>query len=165
MSSGVQCAVVVCYNGVARLRRWQKKICQVHNCYQGMGWYICTPPFTLFPFPTAFLLACGGIESVAWHLKTIGRRSFGPNKTGPHNLHAYTCIHHRIQLAVGDMTISGSKPIISLIHPTPPDKNNCPFVIVLHRQERKIRWAEFLPVDERRPKTVYSNVTVYENVH
>ncbi len=30
------------------------------------------------------LLTCGGIESVAWHLKIVGRRSFGPNKTGPH---------------------------------------------------------------------------------
>ncbi len=29
----------------------------------------------------------------------VGRRSFGPNKTGPHKNHqAYTCIHHRIQL-------------------------------------------------------------------
>ncbi len=25
----------------------------------------------------------------------------------PLNHHAYTCIHHRIQLAVGDMTMSG----------------------------------------------------------
>ncbi len=31
--------------------------------------------------------------------------------------YAYTCIHHRIQLAVGDMTMSGWKPTISLIHP------------------------------------------------
>ncbi len=32
--------------------------------------------------------------------------------------HAYTCIHHRIQLALGDMTImSGWKPTKSLIHP------------------------------------------------
>ncbi len=35
------------------------------------------------------------------------------------NHHAYTCIHHRIQLAVGDMTMSGWKPTISLIHPPP----------------------------------------------
>ncbi len=35
------------------------------------------------------------------------------------NPHAYTCIHHRIQLAVGDMTISGWKPTLILIHPTP----------------------------------------------
>ncbi len=33
---------------------------------------------------------------------------------------AYTCIHHRIQLAVGDMTMSGWKPTISLIHLTSP---------------------------------------------
>ncbi len=32
----------------------------------------------------SFLLTCGGIESVAWHPKIVGRRSFGPNKTGPH---------------------------------------------------------------------------------
>ncbi len=32
----------------------------------------------------SFLLTCGGIESVAWHSKIAGRRSFGPNKTGPH---------------------------------------------------------------------------------
>ncbi len=34
----------------------------------------------------SFLLTCGGIESVAWHMwnpKIVGRRSFGPNKTGP----------------------------------------------------------------------------------
>ncbi len=31
----------------------------------------------------SFLLTCGGIESVAWHLKTVRRRSFGRNKTGP----------------------------------------------------------------------------------
>ncbi len=30
---------------------------------------------------------------------------------------SYTYIHHRIQLAVGDMTMSGWKPTISLIHP------------------------------------------------
>ncbi len=33
------------------------------------------------------------------------------------NSHAYTCIHHRIQLEVGDMTMSGWKPTISLIPP------------------------------------------------
>ena len=33
------------------------------------------------------------------------------------NHHAYTYIHHQIQLAVGDMTMSGWKPTISLIHP------------------------------------------------
>ncbi len=32
----------------------------------------------------SFLLTCGGIESVPWHRKIVGRRSFGPNKTGPH---------------------------------------------------------------------------------
>ncbi len=31
----------------------------------------------------------------------------------------YTCIHHRIQLAVDDMTVSGWKPTISLIPPHP----------------------------------------------
>ncbi len=31
----------------------------------------------------SFLLTCGGIDSVAWHPKTVGRRSLGPNKTGP----------------------------------------------------------------------------------
>ncbi len=36
------------------------------------------------------------------------------------NHHTYTCIHHRIQLAVGDMTMSGWKPTINLIHPPPP---------------------------------------------
>ena len=36
------------------------------------------------------------------------------------NSHAYTCIHHRIQPVVGDMTISGWKPTTSLIHPHPP---------------------------------------------
>ncbi len=36
------------------------------------------------------------------------------------NSHAYTCIHQRIQLAVGDMTMSGWKPTISLIHPPHP---------------------------------------------
>ncbi len=36
------------------------------------------------------------------------------------NSHAYTCIHQRIQLAVGDMTMSGWKPTISLINPPPP---------------------------------------------
>ncbi len=30
----------------------------------------------------------------------------------------YTCIHHRIQLAVGDMTMRGWTPTISLIHPS-----------------------------------------------
>ncbi len=33
------------------------------------------------------------------------------------NSHAFTCVHHRIELAVGDMTMSGWKPTISLIHP------------------------------------------------
>ncbi len=34
------------------------------------------------------------------------------------NSHAYTSIQHRIQLAVSDMTMSGWKPTISLIHPS-----------------------------------------------
>ena len=40
---------------------------------------------------------------------------------------AYTCIHHRIQLAFGDMTMRGWKPTISLIHPThpPPTPHGC----------------------------------------
>ncbi len=38
--------------------------------------------------------------------------------------HAYTCIHHRIQLAVGDMTMSGWKPTISPIHPPPSISSN-----------------------------------------
>ncbi len=38
----------------------------------------------------SFLLTCGGIESVAWHPKTVRRRSFGPNKTGPHYLTTHT---------------------------------------------------------------------------
>ncbi len=42
------------------------------------------------------------------------------------NSHAYTCIHHRIQLAVGDMTMSGWKPTISLIQPPPPSTGNNP---------------------------------------
>ena len=33
------------------------------------------------------------------------------------NWHAYTYIHHRIHLAVRDMTMNGWKPTISLIHP------------------------------------------------
>ncbi len=33
------------------------------------------------------------------------------------NSHASTCIHHRIQLAVGDVTMSAWKPTISLIPP------------------------------------------------
>ena len=41
---------------------------------------------TYFSIPSSdsFLLTCGGIEWVAWHLKIIGHRSFGPNNTGPH---------------------------------------------------------------------------------
>ncbi len=34
------------------------------------------------------------------------------------NHHTYTYIHHQIQLAVGDMTMSGWNPTISLIHPS-----------------------------------------------
>ncbi len=29
----------------------------------------------------SFLLTCGGIESVAWHPKIVGHRSFGPNRS------------------------------------------------------------------------------------
>ncbi len=36
------------------------------------------------------LLTCGGIESVAWHPKNVGRRSFGPKKTGPHQITTHT---------------------------------------------------------------------------
>ncbi len=60
----------------------------------------------------SFLLTCGGIESVAWHPKTVGRRSFCPSKTGNINSQAYICIHHRIQLAAGDMTMSGHNSAI-----------------------------------------------------
>ncbi len=36
------------------------------------------------------------------------------------NSHAYTCIHHRIQLAVDDMTMSGWRRTITLIPSTSP---------------------------------------------
>ena len=39
----------------------------------------CCPMRVVTSWPT-----CCGIESVAWHPKIVGRRSFGPNKTGPH---------------------------------------------------------------------------------
>ncbi len=39
------------------------------------------------------------------------------------NSHTDTCINHRIELAVGDMTMSGWKPTISLIHP--PTHTDC----------------------------------------
>ena len=49
--------------------------------------------------------------------------SFGPKQDrSTLNHHAYTCIHHWIQRAVGDMTMSGWKPTISLIH-TPSSLN------------------------------------------
>ena len=38
------------------------------------------------------------------------------------NHHTHTCIHHRIQLAVGDMTMGGWKPTISLIQHPPPQQ-------------------------------------------
>ncbi len=72
----------------------------------------------------SFLLTCGGIKSVAWHPKTVGRILFDPNKTVPNYVTtptpAYTCMHHRIQLAVRDMTMSGCKPTLSLVPPYPP---------------------------------------------
>ena len=50
--------------------------------------------------------------------KTVGHRSFGPNKTGPDYLVThYTCMHHRIQH--GDMTMGGWKTTLSLMHPPP----------------------------------------------
>ncbi len=54
------------------------------------------------------LLTCGGIESVAWHLKKLSGVDRSAQTRQVHiNSHAYTCIHHRIKLAVGDMTMSG----------------------------------------------------------
>ncbi len=52
----------------------------------------------------SFLLTCGGIESVACHPKAVvldrsaQTRQVQLNTPAP----AYTCIHHRIQLVVGD---------------------------------------------------------------
>ena len=40
---------------------------------------------------------------------------------GMKNHHVYTCIHHRTQLAVGDMTMSGLKSTIGRIPPPPPN--------------------------------------------
>ena len=38
----------------------------------------------------SFLLTCGRIESVAWLPKIVGYRSFGLNKTGPHETTTHT---------------------------------------------------------------------------
>ncbi len=66
----------------------------------------------------SFQLTYGGIESVAWHPKTVGCQDRSAQTRLVHiNSHAYTCIHHRIQLAVGDITMSRWKPTISLIAP------------------------------------------------
>ncbi len=57
---------------------------------------------------------------MAWHLKTVGRSRSVQTRQVHINSHAYTCIRHRIQFAVGDMTMSRWNPTISLIHPPPP---------------------------------------------
>ncbi len=69
----------------------------------------------------SFLLICGRIESVAWHPKIV--RPKQDRSTLNHQ--ASTCIHHRIQLAVGDtcMTMIGWKPTISLIPPPPTTRH------------------------------------------
>ncbi len=59
-----------------------------------------------------------------WKLSGVDRSA--QTKQVHINSHAYTCIHHPIQLAVGDMTMSGWKPTISLIH-TPPPPNRMQF--------------------------------------
>ncbi len=46
-----------------------------------------------YPSESSFLLTCGGIESVAWHPNIVGRRSFGPNKTGPHEITTHTPVY------------------------------------------------------------------------
>ncbi len=57
------------------------------------------------------------ITDWAWHLKLLGVDRSDQTRQVHTNSHTYTCIHHRIQLAVGDMTMSGWKPTISLIPP------------------------------------------------
>ncbi len=58
-------------------------------------------------------------ESVAWHPKLSGVDRSAQTRQVHINSQAYTCIHHRVQHAVGDMTMSGWKPTISLRYPPP----------------------------------------------
>ena len=52
MSAHRNCAVFGCGNSGARLKTWMDNLCPVHECSQGRGICDCTPPFSLFPFPT-----------------------------------------------------------------------------------------------------------------
>ncbi|XP_077996331.1 uncharacterized protein LOC144449632 [Glandiceps talaboti] len=46
------CAVSCCSNNTRKLRLWKKLTCQKHECNYGTGRCVCSPPFTLYPFPT-----------------------------------------------------------------------------------------------------------------
>ncbi|XP_070571441.1 uncharacterized protein [Ptychodera flava] len=46
------CAVSCCSNNTRKLRLWKKFTCKKHQCNYGTGRCVCSPPFTLFPFPT-----------------------------------------------------------------------------------------------------------------
>ncbi len=72
---------------------------------------VCTQSFVSFPWQNG-----NEIYLRQWEMSSE-KHSATPTRLSI-NSHAYTCIHHRIQLAVGDMTMSGWKPTISLIHPS-----------------------------------------------
>ena len=52
MSGYRNSAVFGCGNSGARLKKWMDNLCPVHECSQGRSICDCTPPFSLFPFPT-----------------------------------------------------------------------------------------------------------------
>lgn len=52
-SSRRNCAIKDCTNNWYALEKWMEEPCLVHKPYnKGIGTCICSPPFTLFPFPT-----------------------------------------------------------------------------------------------------------------
>ena len=84
------CSVVGCYNNAAKLAKWKRQVCDIHNCFCDTGNCFCPPPFVLFPFPT---VAKDPVARTRW-AQLLRRVIQGSNKPWIRNKYSRVCTEH-----------------------------------------------------------------------
>ncbi|XP_070573159.1 uncharacterized protein [Ptychodera flava] len=83
------CAVISCANSGAKLEKWMREICTVHQCKLGQSRCVCPPPFVLYPFPTEVGDMAGRLR---WQ-KLVNRQDQKGNNWTP-NRYSRVCSNH-----------------------------------------------------------------------